>query len=797
MDEIDFDSLCAERDALRNYVLVHASSLGAFSEEGKPWFRRQEQADPPKPGRVVRHLTTTASCLESLYDVPLYESDDPPAPCPSDWQDVGERRQSFMKDFVETLLSADLTEWKTEDEDLIYTRVRTLPVLLSLAPVEILGPFDTRLTELLKQVWKTLRVRDATAQGIREEPTDGGEGYPPNAYHTYWAIRMLKEYQQRKLSAVPSSILQKEAVARLWSRRTLATQTALISSERRTIDAQQLAWALSTDVLCRGGRPDQPTTTDHQHAELYEAALAAFFSEQKDGQWRLYEPLFHYKTAGNAYCYAYETLAELLRLALERKRGRVLRDRLRPYWKNLVAAWHYARKTALELERQGTIGWCSGHHPHRTAPEAWATASVFSYLQKLRCLLGMWAAEEAKMKLAVKPPDGGARESGMKKLGDRGDTWQRSGSQTVGRQLAMLFLHPLEAVRPVEAGTDSIDPDEPLVEQSRSAVLFGPPGGSKTSIVSGLANALEWDFVEVLASDFLSKGMDSVPEVADSIFKRIMELDHCVILFDEIDELIRLRDDAHSDPFGRFLTTSMLPKLAKLWDQRRVLFFVATNDIEAADPAIKRSQRFDAAIFVPPPSFRKKKARLEELLAAGVPQLTESIVNAALNGEKGADPAYGVFAFLRWDQIDGLANRVEELNNSETALRQALEEMGTAIQRSDWKRSTDRRQAGRSANSQQQAQGSVEFEALFERWNQQVQNERRDHRDRAVLRVEDELVEHLPGDWEAFEGRKGYVVITPAVERSLKVNSEGVLEMKVSTSKAVDERGLLLFKPVS
>ena len=100
-----------------------------------------------------------------------------------------------------------------------------------------------------------------------------------------------------------------------------------------------------------------------------------------------------------------------------------------------------------------------------------------------------------------------------------------------------------------------------------------------------LAEAIEWRFVEVLAADFLSEGMDRVPAKADEIFEQLIELDHCVVLFDEIDELIRKRD-GETDPFGRFLTTSMLPKLAKLWDQRRVLFFVATNDVDVADPAL-------------------------------------------------------------------------------------------------------------------------------------------------------------------------------------------------------------------
>lgn len=793
MTEVDFDSLCAERDSLRNYVLVHASSLRVFEEEGKPWFRRGEKPDSEDTGdRPVRHVTSTASCLQSLGDVPLYATKSPPPPCPRDPKTLEEWRNAKTEDFTRALLSANDDVWLTEGEPLTYTKVRTLPVILQLARDQTLKEFQPKLKSLLEEVWAGLDISDSRSQAIGEGDLEDREGYPPNAFHTYWAIRLLRECQSRGLLKVGKELRSKEGVARLWSRRVLATQTALISQDRQPVDAQQLAWALSTDVLCRPAATDQPTTTDHQHAELYQAALRAFFSEQEDGQWRLYEPLFHYARAGNAYCYTYETLAELLRLALLRKHGHVLRNQLKPYAANLIEAWHFARRTALDLESEhGALGWSSGHHPHRTAAESWATASVFSYLQNLRCLLGLWAAEEAKLNLSVKVSDGGAKEAGMRTLGERGDTWLRPGTQTVGRQLAMLFLHPLVATMADEEDGDKVDPDTPLVEESRSAVLFGPPGGSKTSIVSGLANALGWDYVEVLASDFLRKGMDRVPEAADAIFKKLMELDHCVILFDEIDELIRLRDGGGSDPFGRFLTTSMLPKLAKLWEQRRVLFFVATNDVAVADPAIKRSQRFDAAIFVPPPSFEKKKRQLEKILHREVPELQKKLVEEALAQKDGAVPSFGVFAFLRWDQIDDLANRIELSGDDQgSSLQEALQKIGVGIERTDWRKSNH----NSSDEEPESPARASDFQEMFKRWEEQSLDERRDYRNKAVLRLGDDLAQTVPEDWKLFEEKKGYVVVTPEVEGALAMDCEGVLEVSADALHGRDKSGIFVFE---
>jgi SpoVK/Ycf46/Vps4 family AAA+-type ATPase len=102
----------------------------------------------------------------------------------------------------------------------------------------------------------------------------------------------------------------------------------------------------------------------------------------------------------------------------------------------------------------------------------------------------------------------------------------------------------------------------------------------------------------------------------------------------------------------------MLPKVAELWHQRRVLFFVATNDIAHADRAIKRSQRFDAAIFVPPASLDVKLDRLREMLGKEkAPRVPLADVEDALRKSAAENPL-GYLALLRYDQIDELAAKL-------------------------------------------------------------------------------------------------------------------------------------------
>jgi hypothetical protein len=166
-----------------------------------------------------------------------------------------------------------------------------------------------------------------------------------------------------------------------------------------------------------------------------------------------------------------------------------------------------------------------------------------------------------------------------------------------------------------------------------------------------------------------------------------MELDHAVVLFDEPDELVREREGS-PDAFGRFLTTSMLPKLAELWKQRRIIYFVATNHISYFDAAIIRSERFDVVVSVPPASFEKKIERLKECLGKiDVPnvlvEVTPHEIAAKLDvlseldkerrssatkdkpwrgdEELPSDAQLAKFVLLRWDQIDELAQLLASL----------------------------------------------------------------------------------------------------------------------------------------
>ncbi|HEX4114725.1 MAG TPA: ATP-binding protein [Solirubrobacteraceae bacterium] len=734
---MDFDRLCDERREVRDFLNLHEASLlefvggdpksadGGFDYSACSFFLlqlgesiRDEKVRPP-------HLSTGASCLESLAEARI------------GFDGLLGDRLGLAQNFARRALDADPTEWQSEEAAFVYCRARTLPAVIRFHPQPKRRENRKALNRLLVEMFSVVDVADPAMGGVMEWPlyskkgggeweysppdfSDPGiraETYPPNAFQTYWALRCVEQYQST-YAGNPSgdrALGAKIKTTLAWARAALGAQAALISNGARNIDPQQLAYAIALGL--RYGEPLRAGTQQH---ELVKAGLDAFFAQSKDGVWPQSRPLFHYPAAGNAYCYTFETLAELLRPALPRETGRVYRDLLRAHAGELVKAWHFARTTRILLEsrRGGPVdtagdgraphyGWASTHQEFRRDPEAWATASVYSYLQTLRRALGHWASEEAEQRVGARVSKYANVQEGREVLRDRGRTWSTQPAWTLGRYLASAFVNPRPALDP---GADSSDPDTALIakEDARSALLFGPPGTGKTTIVQAMAGAIGWSYVEVQSAAFLSEGMDRVPARADEIFKALMELDRSVILFDEIDELIRLRSDEQTDPFGRFLTTSMLPKLAQLWDQRRVLFFANTNYVAKADPAIRRSQRFDGAVLVMPPAFDKK---VEELGSGWTGSLTRDAIQAALDAGRprarpsneavavGADAApevehggaagedqtlldpLGVFALLRWDQLAQL--RSVDVGDVE-GLKQALGELAVELARNEW-----------------------------------------------------------------------------------------------------------------
>jgi hypothetical protein len=721
-------------------------------------------------GRPYR-LTSTVTCLESLLE----------GPDSTDTADT-DFSPSWTRDALATFMKRSLamTEgWQSDGAAWVYCRVRTLGGALRLIDGGI-GSFDDSERDvayrLLRDAWDSKDDRGGSfglqeltkAPDTAESGTNAVEdGYPPNAFLTYWGLLAADALSGDEN---PTPVTKKERVAAIdWMRATLGAQVALHYIGSTQADPQQLAWSICG--LVRFGTPGVLGNSVSADRQLLVAGLRAFFEQQRGKTWTIGAPLFHFRNAGNAYAYIYETLAELLSLAtsksVEESTADALAAALRQHSQELLMALEYAEQISQPLG-DGSRGWSSGHHPHRDSPESWATASVYRFAHALRRLLGMWSSAAAKGSLGARRPSGGLSE-----LGDRGRTWNL-GNGTAGLILATSYVHPTElAQQQLEARTRfHHDPDRRLLgkNQARSAMLFGPPGTGKTAMVEFVAGAIGWDFIEITPAQFLDHGVDHVSARADEIFRQIMELDRCVILFDEIDELIRRRS-GESESIERFFTTTMLPRLAKMWDSRRVLFFVNTNNIAEVDNAIARSQRFDALIFVLPPDYAKKQ---EMLAAHGIAlEVNEpAVTEALLKEDSGSRPQrrIGWFALIRYDQMDALAAQLRGATVvTKDDLIVAMQPISSELAQLDW-----------TANLLAKPDAS---DPTLPNVAELHKFERQDPRLRQCARIDDSAL--IPDDvdviatatarWAIIKDMTGDPEVW-AKQRQLKISVEGVLE---------------------
>ena len=148
----------------------------------------------------------------------------------------------------------------------------------------------------------------------------------------------------------------------------------------------------------------------------------------------------------------------------------------------------------------------------------------------------------------------------------------------------------------------------------RTALLFGPPGTAKTTIVEVIAAEVGWPLIEIGVAEFLSQGLDSVFSQSVEIFRDLLRLENAVVLLDEVEGVFAARDEKERDLRQKFLTSALLPPLKRVHDRGRIALFIATNFIEEFDEAARRPGRIDLVVPVGPPNQNDRRELLEDVL---------------------------------------------------------------------------------------------------------------------------------------------------------------------------------------
>ncbi len=579
---IDFRELDALRRFLAGINARQIPSLKRYHDAMSNGFYHRH--DFRQEGKLSK--SSTATCVLSLIAT-------------GKWRDGPWASRS--EDLAKAMLD---TEWRSAG--LPTDNVFTVGFILEAATV--LERFSQNLSNQSK--YSGLMSK---AEGILQESIKGGgaqvQDYPPSSYLTQLVVRVLL-----RRSALPP---QAAETVKEWAWREIEHQIALLIASSKTADLFQLAYS----IILVASLDDPGQVTPDQSLILQTAIDQLFHGQLEDGSWPRSRPLFHYPGVGSAHCYEYEMLVQLLKQPQ-------LEEKLLRHLPKLSRAAYALQETAYKLTEDG-LGWSSGHHPQFKGPESWSTASVFHFTHILDRLI----AEAIRRSIfeyldAAYSPPKDPRTSPVEFAASFLDCETKIGTISVSLRTIIYerFVQPIaREAHQIKFG-GSLSPGTPV-----SAIFFGPPGTSKTELTKHIADYLRWPRLIVDPSHFVRNGLDRVQAEADRLFGMLAVAEGIVVLLDEFDEMVRDRTQA-TEVLSRFLTTAMLPKLATINKNRRIIFIIATNYIDNFDLAISRHGRFDIILQIMPPTANEKlqrwddvAAKLEELKIAVVEQIKEKI----------------------------------------------------------------------------------------------------------------------------------------------------------------------------
>jgi hypothetical protein len=377
------------------------------------------------------------------------------------------------------------------------------------------------------------------------------------------------------------------------------------------------------------------TTKDHLSmlpslVELECSVEELILKQTKSGIWNKYFPLFHYQDAGSNFCFTFELLEAIL-YEFGGNDNRLLENPIFIEGLEKAVKWCENNRQKCSENDQEYFGWNSGGYIEtleKGQPESWATAVVHMFLWELTGVFSKRIQQQVLKKYKERSPKKIVNpSSSIKKASVAAlDNLMDIGLWLRDEPVKLSTILKLRIIDDYKKQNESTLRRTPI-KKPLSALLFGPPGTSKTEVTKAIADDLGWPMLEINPSDFVRGTLANVYLQADEIFDDLMDLSGVVVFFDEMDALVQTREgEGTLDITSQFLTTTMLPKLTKLHDQAHVVFFMATNYQDRFDSAIKRAGRFDLLLCMGPPTLDEKLDRLHK--AYFLDDATNETINA-------------------------------------------------------------------------------------------------------------------------------------------------------------------------
>ncbi|MDC0194255.1 CDC48 family AAA ATPase [Candidatus Nitrosopelagicus sp.] len=211
------------------------------------------------------------------------------------------------------------------------------------------------------------------------------------------------------------------------------------------------------------------------------------------------------------------------------------------------------------------------------------------------------------------------------------------------------------------------EPDKFLkmgIKPPKGALLYGPPGCGKTILARAMSTESGGNMILVRGPEILSKWVGESEKAIREIFRKAKSSSPCVIIFDELDSLAKLKSGEESG-IGETILSQLLTEMEE-GSSSRVVVIGITNRPDVIDNSMLRSGRLDLRIFVPPPD-EKGRLSIIEILTENMPisaDVNLKEIALATQNYSGADLA----ALCREAAVEAMQNNSTKITSNNFAL---------------------------------------------------------------------------------------------------------------------------------
>lgn len=380
-----------------------------------------------------------------------------------------------------------------------------------------------------------------------------------------------------------------------WCRHIVSREVSYASAQSDTdFDVGELVSAIGVAV-----RWDLVTTP----AQVASAVKSALYGERRDGSWRATQPFYSADNVFGLRASSSEIVWMLTSGIQKYPEVDIADEALFRY-----VDWLESRQAEITWAGESATGWGSDRLAQKHGIHLPTTAFSINALIEIRDLVEYRMWQICEKRFTVIPAKDGLDGVAPVDLG------AKHGSRLHGRLAKMARGAQGDEYKDAEY----------------SLVLHGPPGSSKTTLARALAaemwkSSRKWGdsdprLVRVTPADFTRLGEDRLDSEARIIFDLLSGVRGITILFDEIDDLLRVRSPGKGSPqFIDLVVPAMLNRLADLRDScpsQEICFLLATNYIENIDPALIRRGRIDSSLPVVYPDWDSRVLIALERLAS-------------------------------------------------------------------------------------------------------------------------------------------------------------------------------------